>query len=210
MDLALPRGHARRAQRHRRNSSVQKPARDRAEVLFDDRGGCCVLRASGESSVRRWAVHNSRDSDSDNRHHVRDALNRRPWNTHSHDPNSIVGTPRNSSDLELHAASEARGRTVSDADIIARVRLYESSKGGRMGPTPADRFGCVLVVGGSAFDCRLVLSGVGALHPGQSATVPIKLLNPELARDVLSTGRRFLLRDGGVVGEGEVKAVVGD
>jgi hypothetical protein len=97
-----------------------------------------------------------------------------------------------------------------NADIVARVRFYETSEGGRAGPTPSDKFGCLLVVGGSSFDCRLLLSATGAIHPGQSATVPIKLLDPQLVKDLLGVGSRFLLRDGRVIGEGEVQALLLD
>lgn len=99
---------------------------------------------------------------------------------------------------------------MSDADIVARVRLYETAEGGRAGPTPGDKFGCLLVLGKDCFDCRLLLSETGALHPGASARVPIKFLEPELVRDLLDVGSRFLLRDGKVIGEGEVEALLFD
>jgi hypothetical protein len=91
-----------------------------------------------------------------------------------------------------------------DADIVARVRLYTTFEGGRKGPTPADKFGCIFVVEQTCFDCRLFLSGAGALHPGVSAVVPIKFLCLELVKDHLEVGRRFFLREMQVIGEGEV------
>ena len=97
---------------------------------------------------------------------------------------------------------------MSDADIVARVTLYATSAGGRQGPTPSDKFGCLLIVEQSCFDCRLLLSETGALHPGASAVVPIKFLYPDLAKDLLEVGSRFLLRDGKVVGEGEVQELL--
>jgi hypothetical protein len=101
---------------------------------------------------------------------------------------------------------------MSDADIVARVSLYPTSQGGRQGPTPADRFGCLVVPENSptSFDCRLLLSGSGALHPGDSAVVPIKFLDADLVREVFKVGSRFLLRDGAVIGEGVVQALLFD
>ena len=94
------------------------------------------------------------------------------------------------------------------AEIIARVRLYETRHGDRQGPTPADRFGCVFEIDGEYFDCRLLLEGVGSLAPGQTATVPIKFLHPDLLAGRLSDSRVFHLWEGKPIAEGEVKQIV--
>lgn len=99
---------------------------------------------------------------------------------------------------------------MNDADIVARVMLHATSAGGRQGPTPADKFGCLLVVEKCCLDCRLLLAETGALHPGASAVVPIKFLEPDLAKELLKVGSRFSLRDGKVVGEGEVQELLFD
>jgi hypothetical protein len=94
------------------------------------------------------------------------------------------------------------------ADIIARVRLYETGRGGRQGPTPPDRFGCVFEIDGEYFDCRLLLEGVGSLAPGQTATVPIKFLHPDLLVGRLSDSVVFHLWEGKPIAEGEIKQIV--
>jgi hypothetical protein len=96
---------------------------------------------------------------------------------------------------------------MTSPEIVAHVRLFPTSEGGRAGPTPSDQFGCPLVVGDKMFDCRMLLSEVGPLYPGQSALVPIKFLSPDLAMPLLSIGSRFHIWDGKVVGEGEVKEI---
>ncbi len=94
---------------------------------------------------------------------------------------------------------------IGKADILAKVTLYPTSQGGREGATPSDKFGCLCVVNGSNFDCRLLLVGIGALRPGQSVTVPIKFLDADRAKKFLGVGTRFFLREVKVIGEGEVK-----
>lgn len=99
---------------------------------------------------------------------------------------------------------------MNDADIVARVRLYATSEDGRQGPTPFGYFGCLFVVGTASFDCRLLLSDAGPLHPGSISEVPIKFLEPKLIEDLLKVGSRFFLRDGKIIGEGEVTALLLD
>src|SRR3989344_4379940 len=92
----------------------------------------------------------------------------------------------------------------SMADIIARVTLYPTSKGGRQGPTPDDMFGCIFEFEGEFFECRLLLGKTGPLSPGTEALVPVKFLNPNLFISRLQRGARFKLRELGTIGEGEV------
>ncbi len=89
-------------------------------------------------------------------------------------------------------------------DIIALLTLYETDKGGRKGATPSDRFGCLFELDSEYFDCRLLLDGVGALSPGQIATVPIKLLSPELLRGRLNVSQEFYVWDGHRIAKGRV------
>ncbi len=90
-------------------------------------------------------------------------------------------------------------------DIIAEIQLYPTEAGGRSGPTPADKFGCLFEIEGEYFDCRLLLEGVGALSPGQTATVPIMFLRPDLVHGSLTISRRFHLWDGKRIADGQVK-----
>lgn len=89
-------------------------------------------------------------------------------------------------------------------DVIGRVRLLSSEEGGRKGPTPPDKLVCVFITAKSAFDCQLILGDVGALSPGQSADVPIKFLDPDVALEAIRIGTQFELWEGRVIGEGRV------
>jgi hypothetical protein len=81
--------------------------------------------------------------------------------------------------------SRSDAATLSPADIVAPVKLYATAEGGRAGPTPSDKLGCLFVLGDDCFDCRLLLSETGPLSPGASALVPIKFLEPEIVEDLL-------------------------
>lgn len=92
--------------------------------------------------------------------------------------------------------------------IVARVSFRSHDQGGRRGPTPPDIFGCVFVIAGENLDCRLMLTGVGALSPGSDATVPIAFLDPERARQYLIVGKRFALREVREIADGEIVEVL--
>jgi len=68
------------------------------------------------------------------------------------------------------------------ADITAHVWFYPTAHGGRHGSTPNDKFGCLFELEGDYFDCRLLLTEIGALSPGQHAEVPIKFLHFDLVK----------------------------
>ena len=50
---------------------------------------------------------------------------------------------------------------MTSADIVATVHLFGTARGGREGPTAPDKYGCLLEIGTSTFDCRLLLSQHG-------------------------------------------------
>jgi len=91
--------------------------------------------------------------------------------------------------------------------IIAEIQLYPTEAGGRSGPTPTDKFGCLFEIEGEYFDCRLFLEGVGPLSPGQTAAVPIVFLRPDLVNPSLTISRSFHLWDGKRFANGQVKEV---
>lgn len=99
-------------------------------------------------------------------------------------------------------------KNISKADILAKVTLYPTAQGGRESATPSDKFGCLCVVNGVHFDCRLLLAGIGALRPGQSVTVPIKFLDADTAKNFIGVGTRFFLREVKIIGEGEVEKLL--
>jgi len=90
-------------------------------------------------------------------------------------------------------------------DILADIQLYRTEDGGRQGPTPPDKFGCLLEINDKYYDCRLLLEGIGALSPGQSVTVPIKFLSPEVVIEQLKFVPQFHLWDGKRIADGKVK-----
>ena len=94
-------------------------------------------------------------------------------------------------------------------DIIAEVRFRAREEGGREGPTPADRLGCIFEIEGENFDCFLLLRRTGPLLPGYEGSVAIKFLYPDYAKPRLRVGSRFLLKDFRVIAEGQVQELIG-
>ncbi|TKS57780.1 MAG: hypothetical protein EWM72_03452 [Nitrospira sp.] len=94
------------------------------------------------------------------------------------------------------------------ADLIAKVRFFPSSEGGRRGPTTSGRFGCILEFDGGFHECRLLLGEVGPLWPGQEAVVAIKFLYPDLAKPRLKGGDKFYLREDRRIAEGNVERLL--
>lgn len=92
-------------------------------------------------------------------------------------------------------------------DVIAAIKLFATEEGGRQGPTPANRFGCMMQVGDLVLDMRMHLDQVGSLSPGQEAIVPISFLNPGLAAKYCSIGLSFKLREVRTIGEGQIKEI---
>jgi hypothetical protein len=70
------------------------------------------------------------------------------------------------------------------------------------------RIGCILIIDDESFEGVITLDGVGPIQPGQTVRVPIELLRPGLAEHRLAVGRRFLLREIDIVGEGEIEDLV--
>ena len=94
------------------------------------------------------------------------------------------------------------------SDIIARVRFFPTSEGGRQGATPEKMFGCPFVFKEEMFDCRLFLEGVGSVSPGDEVEVPIAFLCPNLIKPRLNAGDRFALWEMGTIADGEVREVL--
>jgi hypothetical protein len=96
------------------------------------------------------------------------------------------------------------------ADIIVTVTLFPTEAGGRRGPTPAQSFNCMMEIDTRNFDVRLNLDGIGSISPGQTAIVPVSFLDPERARKCCSVGKKFLLRELGVIGGGVIDKIIFD
>lgn len=94
-------------------------------------------------------------------------------------------------------------------DIVARVRLYPTTDGGREAPLQPRQFSCPLFFQNEGFDCRLLLDLTGeTLFPGAEAEVPIKFLFPENVKPRLKPGDSFKLWDLKYFAEGEVLKII--
>jgi hypothetical protein len=91
-------------------------------------------------------------------------------------------------------------------DVVARVRFYSTEEDGRKGPTRPDTYRCPLEFEGEKFDCGLHLSGPVA--PGETVTVPITFLFPELIKPRLKVGSRFTLWEMRTIAEGVIEEVL--
>jgi hypothetical protein len=92
-------------------------------------------------------------------------------------------------------------------EIIARVRLFLADAGGRGGPTPSDKFGCLMVIDEKNFDVRIHLEQIGSISPGQTAKVLVSFLDWECARKYCSVGKKFFLRELKTVGDGVIEEI---
>jgi hypothetical protein len=95
------------------------------------------------------------------------------------------------------------------ADLILQIHLFPSDYGGRRSSTPTNGFKCLFKVFDEYFDCQLVLDESGPLNPGQTATVPARLLSPDLVAGRVTKGQAFKLCEGRrEVGEGTIVEVL--
>src|SRR2546423_750063 len=88
--------------------------------------------------------------------------------------------------------------------ILADIELLTTDSGGRSTTLSAQSYGCPLGFEGAYFECRLDLSEVGPLDPGDRARVPIRFFHPELILPRLTRGSEFTLWEGKTVGRGTV------
>lgn len=99
-------------------------------------------------------------------------------------------------------------KNITQPDIIVSVRLFSTTEGGRASPTPPKVFRCVFEFEGEAFDCALLLDGVGALSPGSEAEVPVAFIFPQYIKERLRPGSHFSLWEGKYIAVGEVIKIV--
>jgi len=98
---------------------------------------------------------------------------------------------------------------TTDADLILQMHLFPTEAGGRHSGTPEHSFKCIFKIFGELYDCQLVLEETGSIKPGQYATVPVRLLSPDLLRNRLECGQEVKLCDGlREVGEGKIIEVL--
>lgn len=94
-------------------------------------------------------------------------------------------------------------------EILAKVTFRRTEEGGRKGPTPPNFFSCPFFMDEQFNDCRLILSDIGSVSPGQTVEVPIAFLAPKLVVNRLKVGRKFALWEMGVIAEGEILQIFG-
>ena len=91
-------------------------------------------------------------------------------------------------------------------DIIATVFFYKTEDGGRQSPTPSNFFNCPLLINNNYYDCRLLLTNIGKIFPGDTVRVPIKFVLPKVIRE-LRIGDTFYIWELGIKGEGKVEEI---
>jgi hypothetical protein len=91
--------------------------------------------------------------------------------------------------------------------IIARLRFFAASEGGRQTATAGDHLGCIFEDELESFECRLLLQDVGPVGPGSEAIVPIVFLRPDLALQRLRVGSSFRLRELRPIATGVVESI---
>jgi len=100
------------------------------------------------------------------------------------------------------------GPEIDRPHIVAGVQFYSSTEGGRHGPIFGTKvFKCVFTFHGDNFDCVLLLQNIGSIHPGQTVTVPMLFLCPDLLEGRLHPGDVFQLREARIIAEGKVESV---
>jgi|SRR5580658_5080458 hypothetical protein len=98
--------------------------------------------------------------------------------------------------------------TIIKPDIIANLRFFSESEGGRESTTPPDYLGCIFEYEQENFECRLLLEDVGPIAPGGKGSVPITFLRPDLLKQRLHVGSSFRLRALRPIAEGIVEKIL--
>ncbi|QYF95627.1 hypothetical protein KY495_11020 [Massilia sp. PAMC28688] len=93
------------------------------------------------------------------------------------------------------------------ADITARIKLLRTARGGRDEPLPPGEYKGVISARGQHFSFRCMLPEDGGLGLGESVTVDIEFVFPDLALPIFRANGEFNLWEGGVIGYGRVLKV---
>lgn len=92
-------------------------------------------------------------------------------------------------------------------DAVIEIRLKNTEEGGRKGAVIGDFHGCVLLIDGEAFDCRLILRG-RRLELGETYEVAVKFLNRDLVAPKLAVGKPLSLWEGKEIATGTVLSLM--
>jgi len=92
-------------------------------------------------------------------------------------------------------------------DIIAKIRFFPTSQGGRENPVQGKSYSCPLFFEKEGFDCRLILNG-NCLELDMEYEVPIKFLFIEYAYKEIKIGREFHLWEGRDIAKGSIIEII--
>lgn len=97
---------------------------------------------------------------------------------------------------------------IDDPEIEAELEVLPFDQSPRQGPLRDDvvgHFGCPMMLGQEAFDCRMTFPDAGgSVALGKTARALIQFLSPTLVLPRLSPGSTFELWEMGVVARGRV------
>lgn len=93
------------------------------------------------------------------------------------------------------------------ADITAKIKLLKTSRGGREEGLPAGEYKGTISSRGQHFSFRCMLPEGGGLGLGESCTVDIEFMFPDLAIPIFRANSEFNLWEGGIIGYGRVMRV---
>lgn len=86
-------------------------------------------------------------------------------------------------------------------DITVRLKLLRTERGGRDEPLPAGEYRGILAARGQHFSFRCMLP---ELALGETCTLDVEFMFPELARPIFKHSLEFNLWEGGTIGYGRV------
>ena len=93
------------------------------------------------------------------------------------------------------------------ADVTARIKLLKTARGGREEGLPAGEYKGIISARGQHFSFRCLLPGAAGLGLGESCSVDIEFVFPDLALPIFRANSEFNLWEGGIIGYGRVMKV---
>ena len=93
------------------------------------------------------------------------------------------------------------------ADITVKLKLLTTARGGRLDALPGGEYRGILSARGQHFSFRCALPASAGLALGESCTLEVEFLFPDLALPFFKINDEFNLWEGGTVGYGRVLKV---
>ena len=97
--------------------------------------------------------------------------------------------------------------TSVTADITARIKLLKTARGGREEPLPPGEYKGIISARGQHFSFRCMLPDAVGLGLGETVTVDIEFIFPDLALPIFRANGEFNLWESGIIGYGRVLKV---